>query len=474
MDSKIKELLSNTMLFTLANLGSKVLVFLMVPFYTYILTPKEYGITGVVQTTSTLLLPIITLKIQDAVLRFCFNKDVNKQHVIKIGLVVVCVGCLLGVLITFVLNQLPLFDEVGVFIFYLPILILTHSLSQLFSFFARGINQVKASAVSGVINTFVVVVLNLLFLLYLKLGISGYLLSYAIADGISALYLFVFCDIHKYIKNGFDRPLALKMVSFSTPLIPTSLSWWLLSSFNNYFILYTLGASAVGLYSASLRIPSILTVLSDIFAQAWLLSALKNYESAEGKAFIISVHRKFFSVLCFLTGGITILTYPLSELLLMGEFFEGWRLIPLLFLSVFMGALIGFYGTIFSAENKTIVHFTTTIIGGAISVLIVLFFLKDNGLVVISEATVAGYFVIWILRIRKLKKYIDIGMNLFECMIYVVFLLLIALFVMYRLYIYAICVYLIMLFLLRNTLLQVARFAGIEFTNILRNKLRKH
>lgn len=55
VDTKTKELLSNTFLFTIANMGSKILVFLMVPFYTYVLTPWEYGIAGVVQTTASLL-----------------------------------------------------------------------------------------------------------------------------------------------------------------------------------------------------------------------------------------------------------------------------------------------------------------------------------------------------------------------------------------------------------------------------------
>lgn len=41
--NKYKKLLSNSLIFTLGNLGSKLLVFILVPLYTYALTPKEYG-----------------------------------------------------------------------------------------------------------------------------------------------------------------------------------------------------------------------------------------------------------------------------------------------------------------------------------------------------------------------------------------------------------------------------------------------
>lgn len=68
---------------------------------------------------------------------------------------------------------------------------------------------------------------------------------------------------------------------FSMPLVSNQISWWALSSVNRYVMLAWLGVSAVGIYSATLRIPSILTVLCDIFAQAWLLSALKDYGTDE-------------------------------------------------------------------------------------------------------------------------------------------------------------------------------------------------
>ena len=66
--NKYKKLLSNSLVFTIGNLGSKLLVFLLVPLYTYAMTPQEYGMADLYQTTANLLLPLITMNVFDATL----------------------------------------------------------------------------------------------------------------------------------------------------------------------------------------------------------------------------------------------------------------------------------------------------------------------------------------------------------------------------------------------------------------------
>ena len=473
MDVKTKELLSNTVLFTIANMGSKILVFLMVPFYTYVLTPREYGIAGVVQTTASLFFPILTLKLQDAVLRFCFKKELRKDDILSIGVVIGFIGVVISAVLAFIFRYIPLFGEVGWFIFFLPFIHFAHTFSQLFSFFARGINNVRASAISGLISTLFVVCLNLIFLLLFHTGVAGYLLSFAIADTIAAIYLFFSCGLSKYVSGKINQPLTREMLIFSVPLIPTSLSWWMLGSFNNYCILSILGAASVGIYTASMRVPSILTALADIFSQAWLLSALKNYETEEGRGFIRSVHRKFFSVLCFLTGGITLLCHPIAKILLSGEFSNSWQIIPLLFVAVFFGSLTGFYGSIFSAENKTTIHFTSTITGSIVSVTIVLCLLHRFGLMIVPVGTLSGYFTIWLIRKIKLNDYIDIGFTTIEAVFMGGLLVAIAVLVIFEQYLYAIIIYVLILFLCRKPLYSVCEFGKAELYSFIRNRIFK-
>ena len=196
-----------------------------------------------------------------------------------------------------------------------------------------------------------------------------------------------------------NQKLRKDMLKYSIPLVPNSLSWWALSSVNRYVMLAWLGVSAVGIYSATLRIPTILTVLCDIFAQAWLLSALKDYGSDESKRFIRSMHNKYFALLIILTAFIILLSYPLAKVLLSGDFSQYWWVTPYLFISVFYGALVGFLGSIFSSERKNTMQFVSTMIGAIMSILITLLFLKQHGVYVVAISTMVGFYVIWLITI---------------------------------------------------------------------------
>lgn len=67
---KSKKLIQNVFLFFLASFIPKTISFFMVPLYTECLSTLEYGTIDLITTTVQLLLPILTLQVQDAILRF--------------------------------------------------------------------------------------------------------------------------------------------------------------------------------------------------------------------------------------------------------------------------------------------------------------------------------------------------------------------------------------------------------------------
>ena len=81
--SKEKKLASNILLFSLTMLLPKLLSFFLVPVYTAYLTTEEYGISDLILNTNSLILPIFSLGINNAVLLFTIeNKgDAKPYHV---------------------------------------------------------------------------------------------------------------------------------------------------------------------------------------------------------------------------------------------------------------------------------------------------------------------------------------------------------------------------------------------------------
>lgn len=476
MELKIKRLLSNTLLFTVANLGSRIMVFFMVPLYTMILTTEEYGVSDLVQTTAMLLFPVLSLSVSDAVLRFCFVKDYSTSDVLSVGLKVTLKGTFICFIVSLLLFFIPMFKPLGLYVLFIPIFYVTISYSNLLHKFARGIEKVRASAEGGLLSTVLVVAFNLLFLLVFKLGILGYLLAYSLAELVAIVYMACRCRINEYtvaLSVDSDNVLQKQMLRYSLPLVQNSLSWWALSSINRYVMLAWLDVASVGIYSATLRIPTILNVLADIFAQAWLLTALKDYGDAESKQFINKMYRKYFWLLLTLTSVIILLSRPLARFLLTGEFSSYWWMIPYLFISVFLGALVGFLGSVFSAERKNQMQFISTLTGALFTIGITIIFLKNHGIIIAALATMVGYFVIWLIRRIAVKKYIKLDVKLSWTLVMLIILIVEAVLVGKGQYLYACLCLLLILVGASRDICSVVKFACIESFCIIIRKLNK-
>ena len=71
--NRYRYLLKNIGLLTLSSFATKLLSFFLVPLYTNILSTTEYGTYDLFNTTIGVLLPILTLNIQEAVMRFSID-----------------------------------------------------------------------------------------------------------------------------------------------------------------------------------------------------------------------------------------------------------------------------------------------------------------------------------------------------------------------------------------------------------------
>ena len=89
MESRIKYLFKNTAIFTIGNFATKVISFFLIPLYTNVLTTSEYGIVDLVVTISTITVPIITLNMMEAVMRFNLDKGADNNKFTKIGILFV-------------------------------------------------------------------------------------------------------------------------------------------------------------------------------------------------------------------------------------------------------------------------------------------------------------------------------------------------------------------------------------------------
>ena len=174
----------------------------------------------------------------------------------------------------------------------------------------------------GVINTITFLASNILLIVIMRFGIRGYLASFIIANFVTCL--FIVCRLKIWeILLPFSRPnskLFIGMLKYSVPLMPNSMSWWISNSSDRYILNYFWGTAPGGLYATAYKIPTFVSMFSDIFISAWQISAVEKFGSKESIAFYQSVYRMYSSVLCICSAIVIIASKFLSFFLFQKDF----------------------------------------------------------------------------------------------------------------------------------------------------------
>lgn len=405
--NRYKKLLGNSAIFAIGSLGSKLISFILVPLYTYVLTKEQFGTVDLITTSVNLVLPIITLSAFDAVFRFVLDKNENENKVLVNGLLISFQGALIGLLIipvlTFMHVPMPI---------YIYGMLVSGAFLSLFLNFTRAVNKVKTFAIAGILGTIVIAASNILFLVILHKGVQGYLLSIIISNTIVILYLMGMVRIlHRIRYKYIDKRLAMSMIVYSIPLIPNAFSWWINSSADRYFILAFVGASANGIYAVASKIPSLLNLINQIFFQSWQMSAVEEYSSGDASKFYSKTFNYFMDFQFIGSAGLLLVLKPLMAVIVSPTYYVAWKYIPFLLLAVVYSSLSGFLGTTYTAAKRTSGIFLTTMIGAVSNLIFGFILVRLFGLQGASLAGTLSFAIVLIVRLYDTRRFMPIHVN---------------------------------------------------------------
>ena len=292
LETKSNSLLKNTLLYSIGNLASKGLSFILVFFTTFYLSREDVGVFDLFLTTISLLTPIVTLQLTDAVLRWLIenNQFENKARVLTTSSFILLVSifiAIVGVLI---------FQNFYPFLFYKELLFLLgfQSFFLLFYQFQRAIADNKGYVLSSVFYTFLYVFLAILFLVFYDKKIEGLLYSNIIAAFFSTVFIVFRNKVFGYIHGKYySFQVAKELLYYSIPLVPNSLSWWAISSANRYLIVLFLGVASNGIFAIAFKFPTIVLLLVNVFYLAWQEKAIENYNREDKDDYYSAIFKKY-------------------------------------------------------------------------------------------------------------------------------------------------------------------------------------
>lgn len=383
----------------------------MMPVYTYSLATGEYGNFNLIVQTANLLLPVITVGMTQAIIRFGVDRAYRRSDVFTTSFLctilaflgLLCFSPLIGML-----------GFVGNYLILLLLYILMSSFRQVCSQFVRARGATKLFAFDGMLSTFTNCIFTVIFLLGFHMGVFGALLAVILSDFLSILFLFWTASLHKYLHiRGLNHITAKGMLKFALPLIPTQIFWWIVSVSDQYLVAFMISDSANGIYAAAYKVPTILMVVASIFMDAWQISAVQ--ENNEDRArFFSKVFNAYQTIMLFASACLIPFSKLLTKILVSGAYYDSWRYIPFLIIATAFCNLVNFTGSVYMVEKRSVASLVTTIMGAVINIVLNLILIPLWGIQGAAIATFVSYFVVFVVRVIHTRQFIHIRFNSFR------------------------------------------------------------
>ena len=362
-DSKrYSTLVNNTILFAISNFGSKIISLIIQPYLSYALaSPDVMGVTSLMQSVANLLIPVVSLGVSFAVIRFGLDRKVDKSSVFMNGLATILLGFALMAVCWPLVRLIPNAADYLVLIYAC---VLMSCLRTLCTQFIRSRMLNRLVAVDGVLTSATLLGFYYLFLDVLDLGANGYLLAMACSDALSAIFVFIAGHCHQYFSfKKFNKALWKDMLRYCIPMIPASISFWIINASDLFYVQGMCdgidGKSStwwVGLLKAGYYLPQIITIVGQIFYEAWQLSAVT--EESERSAFFSKVFRVYAAVMFCCVAGVIWLCQPMMHVF-REDYFLGWQFVPFLTLASMCTCLNNFLNSVYVVYKRSTSSFYT-------------------------------------------------------------------------------------------------------------------
>ena len=361
MFKTITSALKGSLVYGLGNISIKLIGLFLFPLYTEKFTLEEYGIIGILDISSQVLVAIFGLSLSSALFRFYFDKKYKGKQG---ELVFSTLSILIVVALGFVLVLTNFTGEISTLLFQakdqeplIRIILIASSLQVINNIpntVLRLKEKAKLYALTNLAKVTVILVTTIFFIVKMETGIIG--VYYGQICG-SAVYLLILSGF--LIKNStfrFNRPATLEMLAFSTPLIFSSLSAVTLTVLDRYSLNYLVGLDDVGIYSAGYKIANVLlfvVMASQLALPTILFKNMddKNSKRLYSKVMTYSTYSLMIMVIFMSVFGLEIVKVLARN----PSYWSGYMIIPFITLSILFNSMRYLLTLNLSIVKKTLI-----------------------------------------------------------------------------------------------------------------------
>ncbi|MBS1493845.1 MAG: oligosaccharide flippase family protein [Bacteroidetes bacterium] len=441
MRDKIKSLSKDTLIYGTSTVIQRFLAFILVPLYTNIFSPSEFGIQANLFAYIAILNVFFSIGFESGYFKFASTLEIgDKKDNFSLPYFSIFINSFIlsAVLFIFPVNLAPLFQlapERAPILLRYSALILFFDAAVLIPFaYLRLRRRAKVFGTLKVLSITINVSLNILFLLVFRWGIEAIFLANAIASGVT--FIIFLPLIFKNLTFRFNKQLYKEILKFSIPLIPAGIGANLVQVIDRPILRYLTNEQTVGIYQANYRMGILMMLFCSIYEFAWRPFFLQTAKEPNAKQIFSKIMTLFIFAACvlflffsFYIENIVKIPLPFKGYLLGKAYWSGLYIVPIvlagyLFYGIYINLMAGIY-----IEKKTKYLPLITGIGAAMNIIVNFALIPKFGITGAAYATLFSYLAMMIGIYMITKKFYKVDYEFSK--IYLIFFSTIATFIIY-------------------------------------------
>jgi O-antigen/teichoic acid export membrane protein len=275
MLKQLKQLGSDSLIYGLSGIVTRMIGIFLIPIYTRLFLPNDYGIINLVNTSFFLIGMLVVCALDNSASRWFYDSKEEEDHKKTFGSWIwfqFIVSAIIAVIIIILSPYLVsiFFKQDGKTIYFIlpAITLVTNMLPAVINNWYRLHRRPVATVVFSVSQTIVTIGLSVLFVIVLRWHITGVFAALAISSFIFSMVALQ--QMHGWFNVKYFSKARLKpMLTYALPFIPAAIAYWLLNSTDSYFLAYFKDKAEVGLFGIGASLAAGISLLTGAFQQAW-------------------------------------------------------------------------------------------------------------------------------------------------------------------------------------------------------------
>jgi O-antigen/teichoic acid export membrane protein len=413
-----KALLKDSFLYTLSSFLGKGIGFILLPLYTAIFTPSDYGVMDLIALSIVLISNVFSFQTNQSLSRYYVEtkSSIRKKSYFTTIFIYYILIYFLVTISLFLYNE-----EFSFFIFntveYTNIITLA-ALNIFFgSIYYIGSNLYRLDFESkkySILSIFQLI-LSSFFILFAIMIIKTGLIGVFIGQLLAYIILLIF--ISKKIASKiniklFSIAILIKMFRFGVPLVPTVLVLLVMQYIDRIMITNMIGLESLGQYAVAMKIASIITLLLSGFQLAFGPYVFSNYKNPKTKETIALYFYVINILSLMIVSFLMLFSFDILQILTNVKYIEAHSIVPLLALSTFFFSIGAYFSIGFAIVNRneiqTVIYLIIIFINIALNYLLI----EKYGIKGASIATMLSFFLSAIINLIISNKYYQIQFNI--------------------------------------------------------------